>query len=271
MKNTNRQKIVLLGCGNLAWHLARQFHALDSFSVYVYNHRQNTQLTEFKTKFKCKVEVGFEHVIQDADFYFICVADQFVSETAKRLSISNPRAIILHTAGSLKIKELGKRIQGIGVFYPLQTFSRGDKLDWQKIPIIIEASDKETTTKIKQLAIRFSNVIAVFSYNERLRVHLAAVFVNNFANALYVAAQHLLQQKGNDNGFKLLLPLIEQTTAKLSRMSPQSAQTGPAKRKDVIAMKNHLTLLKEHNDLKKIYKQLSKLIDKQQHSNDAKF
>ena len=93
-------------------------------------------------------------------------------------------------------------------------------------------------------------------------MHLAAVLVNNFTNAMYTAADGLLSDKLD---FKLLLPLIQRTTAKLDTMSPARAQTGPAKRGDKNVMKKHLLQLKTQPELQKIYKEMSRLIKKQQH------
>ena len=99
---------------------------------------------------------------------------------------------------------------------------------------------------------------------ERLKLHLAAVLVNNFTNALYAEADKFVSKKiKNKNiNFKLFLPIIDQTVLKLKNMTPAAAQTGPAKRRDEKVMKQHLKILK-NNKLKEVYKQLSALINKQ--------
>jgi predicted short-subunit dehydrogenase-like oxidoreductase (DUF2520 family) len=264
MKQTAGQKIVILGCGNVAWHIAKHLNALGGFSVHVYNHRPNPVLEEFRKKLKCRIESNFENILPTAEFYFIAVADHFIAAAAKKLNISNPNAILLHTSGSAKIKELGNNVHGTGVFYPLQSFSKNDEVEWSRLPLLIEGNDKATENRIRRLAIFFSYTVLSLPYKERLRLHLAAVFVNNFSNALYVAADESLKKNSAAAGFKLLLPLIDRTTAKVRVMSPKEAQTGPAKRKDREAMQKHLDLLSKNPQLKKLYKQLSRLIDKQQ-------
>ena len=52
--------------------------------------------------------------------------------------------------------------------------------------------------------------------------------------------------------------MIEETSAKIKTVSPEDAQTGPAKRNDKKTIKNHLTLLNENE--KKIYKILTESI-----------
>ena len=107
-------------------------------------------------------------------------------------------------------------------------------------------------------------------YKERLKLHLAAVLVNNFTNTLYAAASALVDEKETGKeSLTILLPLIKQTTRKLEKLSPLAAQTGPAKRKDEVVIKKHIGLLAEHPDLKKLYKQLSKLIVHQQEKKHA--
>jgi hypothetical protein len=85
----------------------------------------------------------------------------------------------------------------------------------------------------------------------------------NFSNAMYSAAYLFLAQT-DKKLFDHLLPLIITTAKKLRSVDPVNAQTGPAVRKDKVTQKEHLNLLKEHPDLKKIYKAISKLIVKQQ-------
>jgi predicted short-subunit dehydrogenase-like oxidoreductase (DUF2520 family) len=95
-------------------------------------------------------------------------------------------------------------------------------------------------------------------------LHLAAVLVNNFTNALFVAAGDLISKKSGNKQLKILLPLIKQTVFKVESIDPREAQTGPAKRNDNSVMKKHLKLLSDNTDLQNIYKQLSHLVVKQQ-------
>jgi predicted short-subunit dehydrogenase-like oxidoreductase (DUF2520 family) len=266
METAAKQKIVIIGCGNVAWHLAKHLQSLKKFEVFVYNHKPNPSLNEFKSKLKCKVDVGLDHVIENASCYFICIPDRFISETAKRLHIKDPNALLLHTSGSCKLSELGERIHDTGVFYPLQTFSKATGLDWSTVPVIIEHSTEQAEARIRKFALQFSKTVISLSYKERLKLHLSAVFVNNFTNALYVVAHDLVMEtsKTKDLNFDLLLPLIKQTTEKIAKLNPRAAQTGPAKRNDEVVLKKHLELLSKHTELKKLYKQLSKLIVKQQ-------
>jgi predicted short-subunit dehydrogenase-like oxidoreductase (DUF2520 family) len=263
VQKTTKHKIVILGCGNVAWHIAKHFSKLKKFEVIVYNHKPNSLLNEFRKKLKFQTFSNLDSVIEDADIYFICVADKAISSVAKKIKLNKPTSVLVHTSGSAKIDELG-HVSNAAVFYPLQSFSRNDVVNWKEVPLIVEAKTTLAKKKMIEIAHLFSKKVFSKMYKERLKLHLAAVLVNNFANALYVEAQELTENK-----LEILLPLIKQTVLKLEKMNPRLAQTGPAKRKDDVVMKKHLKLLSEKKDLKKIYDQMSKLIVKQQTKDHA--
>lgn len=258
MQETAKHKIVIIGCGNVAWHLAKQLAGFKKYELFIYNHKANSLLNDFKTKLKCSVTPNLSKIITDADLYFVCVADKNISSVARKIKVKNARAIVIHTSGSAKIDELGEKFN-TAVFYPLQTFSKQDDVSWKEIPIIVEAKNASIKTKILTLAKEFSNNVISLKYKERLALHLAAVIVNNFTNALFVAAGDLVRKDK-----KILLPLIKQTILKIQKIDPRLAQTGPAKRGDKNVMDKHLKLLSSNTELQNIYKQLSKLIVKQQ-------
>lgn len=264
MKNHRPQKIVILGCGNVAWHIARHLSTIKNQTLFVYNHRANKKLDGFKQILKCKTFADFDNIIEDADFYIISVADKFIHSSSKKINTKNPDSVILHTSGTMSIKELGPRVCGTGVMYPLQSFSKQDEIKWAEVPFIIEGNSDWSIRQIQKFASLFSKTIVNLDEKERLKFHLAAVLVNNFTNALYVAASDILGGANSNDNFKIILPLINKTTQKLERLDPRMAQTGPAKRNDELVIKKHLHLLDKQPELKKIYKQLTKLIIKQQ-------
>jgi predicted short-subunit dehydrogenase-like oxidoreductase (DUF2520 family) len=272
MGKQTRQKVVLIGCGNVAWHIAKQLYGTGDFKIEVYNHRINPLLEQFKKEFLCRTRVGLADLPSDAGYYIICVPDRFISSAAAQIHSVNPMAVVLHTSGSARISELGKRFHGTGIMYPLQSFSQGVDVKWSDVPLILEASDKVTHKCLEKLAQVFSKKIYTLGYDERLRLHLAAVFVNNFTNVLFTTADELVRKVSNEDiDYKILMPLMAQTVKKLQTITPVEAQTGPARRGDKKVMKKHLSLLKKRTDLQKLYTQLSKLIIKQYPAPDAEF
>ena len=91
----------------------------------------------------------------------------------------------------------------------------------------------------------------------RLRLHLGAVLVQNFANLLWTEADQLLSGYGLD--VRTLLPLAQTHLVALAQASPAALQTGPAVRGDARTMQRHRALLAagEHRELLALYDALS--------------
>jgi hypothetical protein len=84
-----------------------------------------------------------------------------------------------------------------------------------------------------------------------LKLHLAAVFCNNFVNHLYTLTEQYCHREGIE--FRLLLPLIKETAVRLEEVSPSQSQTGPAVRNDRVTIDKHLKMLENHPQLQKMY------------------
>jgi predicted short-subunit dehydrogenase-like oxidoreductase (DUF2520 family) len=95
-----------------------------------------------------------------------------------------------------------------------------------------------------------------------LKLHVAAVMVNNFTNHLYKLAEDYCKNEGLD--FRQLIPLIEETAERLKTISPADAQTGPAIRHDAPTIEKHLIILEKYPHLKEIYKIMTESIQQNQ-------
>ena len=80
---------------------------------------------------------------------------------------------------------------------------------------------------------------------------------NTTSLGMYAIGKEICQE--NQLDFDILKPLITETANKVQLLSPEAAQTGPAKRNDTTTINAHLTFLKDHNQ-KEIYKLLTKSI-----------
>jgi predicted short-subunit dehydrogenase-like oxidoreductase (DUF2520 family) len=69
------------------------------------------------------------------------------------------------------------------------------------------------------------------------------------------------QLSGTHIPFTALLPLIDETAAKIHTLSPREAQTGPARRGDENVMTHHKTIL-ANEEQRQIYQLLSEQIQK---------
>jgi predicted short-subunit dehydrogenase-like oxidoreductase (DUF2520 family) len=111
---------------------------------------------------------------------------------------------------------------------------------------------------IKLFAESISNQVSFLNYEERLKLHVAAVFVNNFTNHLYHLAEIICKKEKID--FELLKPLMQETLSRLNASSPEFVQTGPAIRKDMSTVEKHLNILNEFPQHKTVYKTLTESI-----------
>ena len=127
--------------------------------------------------------------------------------------------------GAIPSSALKKHFPHYGVFYPLQSFSKSRKVNFNQIPICIYAPDKKDERRLQKLGKVISKKVAIINDKERAVLHVGAVFVNNFSNLLYHTAETILEEE-NIN-FDLLLPLIKETAAKVQKHSPITMQTGP--------------------------------------------
>lgn len=247
------QEIIIIGTGNVAEHFSDVFLKKGFFITQILG--RNKKRVEFLAK-KVKAEAisDFHLLKKNADLYLLCISDDAVSEIIQDIDFE-PN-IIAHTAGSLPLEILNK-FKNYGVFYPLQTFTKGRELSLKNVPFCLEANNEKTLTALKNIAKKISNNVLEMSSLERKRCHLSAVFACNFTNYFYSIAAKLLAEK--KMSFDLLKPLIEETLAKAISISPQKAQTGPAVRGNFKIINEHLDELK-NEDWKKLYSFVSESI-----------
>ncbi|WP_317132945.1 Rossmann-like and DUF2520 domain-containing protein [Arenibacter lacus] len=245
--------LVILGSGNVAKHMFDTFMDVEDVEIRQVVARNKEQLAYFKKAGAIGTDF---HNIVDADLYLIAVSDDAVPEVAKYLI--NKSGLVAHCSGSAPLTALDPRNRR-GVFYPLQSFSVGRKIDFKSIPLCLEAESEGDLELLKKLGNTISDQVQELSSDQRKTLHLAAVFVNNFTNHLYDIGNEIC----NDHNipFHILLPLIRETVQKLDYMTPHKAQTGPARRNDMTTIENHLNQLKNKNN-KDIYSLLSKSISK---------
>ena len=264
--------IVLIGVGNVSYHIANSFAHLKVVNLLqVFNHRNSKAAKQFSKNFDCSLATTYSGINTLADVYIIAVKDDAIAEVVQNLASLKLKGIVVHTSGSTDVSVLKSVSKHTGVYYSLQTFYKGATIKWASTPILIEGNTKATEGKLKRLASLVSRKVKVVDSKKRLQVHLAAVFACNFTNAMYVSAYQLIEKKLSKKDTDLLLPIMKHSFQKLEKVHPIKAQTGPAIRNDKLAMKKHLELIKSNKQLTQVYKILSDLIVSQQKLNDGKF
>jgi predicted short-subunit dehydrogenase-like oxidoreductase (DUF2520 family) len=256
MKQTMQiRDIVLIGSGNLATNLALALFASGKNIVSVYSRTlENAKLLADQCQARFTNQI--EELPPSADLYIIATTDSVIKQLSEKLC--NINGIVVHTSGSIPISVFSDHIKNYGVFYPLMTFSKNNKLSFTDIPICLEASSPRILITLQLLARSISKNIVEISSDERKLLHLSAVFACNFTNVNYSIAEDLLRQNGLS--FDLLKPLIIETANRLKRGDPSELQTGPAFREDYPVMHQQMEMLNQMPEYKEIYNLLSKLI-----------
>lgn len=243
-------KVVLLGFGNVGNHLLRALTSQKDIDVVQVYNRSFFSLRDELTSISTTQDLSN---LKEADIYITSISDDFISDFSEFLPFKN--RLVVHTSGAVSMNVLSKKNRR-GVFYPLQTFSKNQKTDFKEIPICIEAENPEDVKLLKKLGELISDQVVEINSDQRAIIHVAAVFVNNFTNYLYQIGADILSRNKMD--FDILIPLIRETSKKIERLSPELAQTGPAKRNDKKTIEKHLNLIKNPH-----YKEVYSMITKQ--------
>ena len=249
-------KIVLIGAGNLATHLGKALHAAGHDMVQVFSRTMQSAET-LASLLDAEPLTDMAQVRDDADVYIFSVKDSALEQLISQLC-GGEKKVFLHTAGSMPMSVFRGKALHYGVLYPMQTFSKQREVDFSIIPCFIEANDEFAQKQIEGLAVQISHRVYQLSSEDRKYLHLSAVFACNFANHCYAASQELLQQHGVP--FDVMLPLIDETAAKVHGMTPKEAQTGPAVRYDENVIGKQIQLLENQPYFQKIYDCMSKSI-----------
>ena len=148
--------------------------------------------------------------------------------------------------------------ENIGVFYPLQTFSRGVKTDFEDVPILVEGNNPLVENALLAMARALSSTTEAITSEQRLALHVAAVFASNFTNHMVAIAFELMTDHELDPNW--LKPLIAETLNKSLDTGPTDAQTGPARRGDLGILRRHAEFLKNDPKVREIYSLISQHI-----------
>ncbi|MCL7988895.1 DUF2520 domain-containing protein [Sphingobacterium sp. lm-10] len=249
--------IVLIGSGNVAHHLGAALKKAGHRIVQVYSPTAEhaRRLADF---LQSEATQSLHDLRSDADLYILAVRDQAIPEVVQQLPLSW-QGTVVHTSGATSIDLLDKWSK-YGVIYPPQSLSKEVPTDLSLIPFAIEGN-KEA---VKDFLFTTIHPIAPLSFEanstQRLALHIAAVFANNFSNALYKIAFDILSDQNLP--VDVIRPIILESAMKVQNRLPQQVQTGPARRNDTLTMEKHLEYLKLEPDWQTIYQIMSQFIKK---------
>jgi len=197
--------------------------------------------------------------IDSNDIIIVAVPDHNLTEVLSGIQCSG-KTIVAHTAGSCGLEVFPADLGKAGIFYPLQTFSKGREISFKDLPFLIEAKEEATGKMLGTLAGALGGKACFVDDEHRKLLHLSAVFVNNFTNYMLTEGKEIASRAGFS--FEILVPLIRETISKALENGPLPSQTGPAVRNDLNTIEKHLELLSFSPDLQKLYKEVTQSIIK---------
>ena len=252
-------KVILIGAGNLATHLGKAIFAAGHDVVQVFS-RTMPSATALASEVGAQPVSDISDVRSDADLYVVSVKDSAIVELIPVLCKGKETKVFLHTAGSIPMDVFQGMALHYGVLYPMQTFSKQREVDFSQIPCFIEANDEHALQLIGDVAHQVSSRVYHLASEDRKYLHLSAVFACNFVNHCYALSREILEEHGIP--FDVMLPLIDETAAKVHELDPKDAQTGPAVRYDENVLRAQGALLKSNPQMKDIYDRMSMSIHK---------
>ena len=260
----NHQKISIIGTGNLATHLAKNVEKAGFRVSEVYGRNKSKAHAIANQLYDSNAVNDLDFSNSKASLFFLCVSDSAIEEVANTIIVPE-NSILIHCSGAISIKAISKNDIEYGVFYPIQTFSQKRKISFKGLNICIEASNIATEDFLEALAKKMGAIPCFMSSEQRIILHLTAVFACNFSNHFFRIAQELLKKEGLP--FGLLQQLTQETINKSFELGPEKSQTGPAVREDYFTMSEHETLLAKQSEWKDLYLQISEDIIRMKNSN----
>jgi predicted short-subunit dehydrogenase-like oxidoreductase (DUF2520 family) len=248
-------KVSIIGAGNVATHLGQRFFDCKISLVNVFS-RDYSKAQQLAKRVEATPVYQLSDLSDEADIFIIAVKDDAIRSVAEQILFQNK--LVVHTSGATPSTVFEKAFERYGIFYPLQTFSVGQPVDFETLPICVDANSIEDLKLLEDLGKIICPNIYKIDDKERAILHVCAVMVNNFTNHLYSIANDVLDRE--NISMNILKPLIQETVNKIQSNSPKEMQTGPAIRKDSQTIKKHLDFLEKYPNYQMMYRMMSESI-----------
>lgn len=252
-------QVCLVGTGNVASHMAPALASNHELLAIASRSRNRAAELSRDLKLLPGANAGFtlsEVRALEPPVILISVADKALNDVVAAIGSLKYNPLVLHTSGTIDKEVLSPISPRTGILYPLQTFTKGEKVDLSQVPFFIEASSADDLAIIRDLANEFSTRVYEADAEHRRALHIAGVFTSNFTNVLLECVEHVLAPAGY--GLDVVRPLVEATISKAYAITPHEAQTGPAIRGDKAVIARQQASLPEY--MRPAYAELTKLI-----------
>lgn len=258
MESQQKLTLSIAGSGNVGSFLATElFNA--GFTIRQIYSRTLANAEKLALKVNAQAVDSSTLITDNIDLLVIALPDNIIPIFCEELSKSQPASSlkIATTAGSVSLNEIKRYFDNCGVIYPLQSITKITRPDVKSIPFCLEGTNELIKSLLVRIASAITDDIRDINSEQRLLIHLAAVFASNFTNHLIAIADDIISKGGIDRN--ILWPLINETVSRLKNNNPLDIQTGPAKRNDTETMAKHMELIRkiETESIGSIYKIIS--------------
>tara|TARA_B110000459_G_C16609955_1_gene495594 strand:+ start:40 stop:834 length:795 start_codon:yes stop_codon:yes gene_type:complete len=256
MNNLTQLRISIIGAGNVAHALSHSMLIGGVKIVEIFNRdKEKAEKLAYELG-GIKVVDKIEILDTTVDAVAVLVKDDAIEEVARQI----PKAIDrFHVSGVTEREVLG----GVnGVIWPIKSFNSESKNDsLESVPFGIDASCSEFREKLDRIVDCVGGQGFSAPSEVRSKVHLAAVFSDNFTNHCLAISQQILKDSGLPSD--LMQSLVKGLLIGASSGNSYERQTGVAIRGDEGSMQKHLDIIQSFDNneqLSEFYDFLSKHI-----------
>lgn len=244
-------KVVIIGTGNVATVLGKKIQGAGHEVLQVVG-RSFEKTNLLASLLNCNAAYNVRYVNMLADIYIIAILDSAIKFVVSQLKLKSQ--VVVHTAAAVSKDVLATCSENFGVIYPLQTLTK-ETASLPSIPVLIDGNNESTKQHLIHFSLQWADHVVSANDEERLKMHIAGVFVGNFTNYLFSATEQYCRKERLK--FNLVYPLIEETVQRLKLHSPSAVQTGPAVREDYVTIEKHKKVLENYPELSNIYSLLT--------------
>ena len=246
----------IVGSGNMAKYFAHQCYK-NNWKIEEFISRNETEGKLLAKKYNANFKFFDEEISINSTIVLLAIPDKIILDWNENKCCIDKTILI--TAGGIGLQQISNLSKNTISMWPLFSILNNiDVLDKKDIPFVLQSSNEESKLLADEIAKKISTNVFYYSDEQKLKLHLAAVFANNFTTHIIGIAQELLKE--NKINPEILNAILEQTFANAKNGNAFESQTGPAIRNDISTMNAHLELLNQDNNASEIYKLLSNSI-----------
>ncbi|MEZ4910755.1 MAG: Rossmann-like and DUF2520 domain-containing protein [Saprospiraceae bacterium] len=241
-------RVAIIGTGNIAKSFGSVI-ASNGVDIAFILGRDFGRTKQVADQFNSPFSTDVSHLPSDLDMYLCCVNDDAIIQIVNSLSFTLTKAqVIIHFSGSISSSVLASKSKNYGVVWPIQSIHDGE--DWMDATVVVTASNNIANNAINGLLSNLTSNCISSSDDQRLKMHLVAVILNNFTYYLFEQTyQYCDKQEIDITNFKAIL----QTTFQSMMDGDIGKLTGPARRGDLSTISRHKEILQSDSVLLELY------------------